>query len=50
MDSDHDDHDHDDLEEGSDGQKALTGFLFGNIDNKGELEDDILDEVRKFTY
>lgn len=26
----------------------LTGFLFGNINERGELEDsDILDEVRK---
>ena len=23
----------------------LTGFLFGNIDEKGKLENDILDEV-----
>lgn len=23
----------------------LTGFLFGNIDDKGHLENDILDEV-----
>lgn len=24
----------------------LTGFLFGNIDEEGKLEDDFLDEVR----
>lgn len=24
---------------------AMTGFLFGNIDEKGELESDFLDEV-----
>ena len=24
---------------------SLTGFLFGNIDEKGELEEDFLDEV-----
>ena len=24
---------------------ALAGFLFGNIDEKGELEEDFLDEV-----
>ena len=27
------------------GQSTLTGFLFGNIDEKGKLENDILDEV-----
>lgn len=26
----------------------LAGFLFGNIDESGRLETDILDEVRKF--
>jgi hypothetical protein len=26
---------------------SLTGFLFGNIDEKGELEEDFLDEVNK---
>lgn len=25
---------------------SLTGFLFGNIDTKGELDEDFLDEVR----
>lgn len=30
------------------GSINLTGFLFGNINERGELEDDdILDEVRK---
>ena len=24
---------------------SLTGFLFGNIDEKGELQEDFLDEV-----
>ena len=24
---------------------SLTGFLFGNIDEKGQLEEDFLDEV-----
>ena len=24
---------------------GLTGFLFGNIDNDGELEDELFDEV-----
>lgn len=32
-------------QEGASGQMALTGFLFGNIDEKGQLEDDILDLV-----
>lgn len=27
------------------GVSSLTGFLFGNIDEKGELEGDFLDEV-----
>ena len=47
----------DDLLEPEDGQaeaadpttpsavSSLTGFLFGNIDEKGELEEDFLDEV-----
>lgn len=26
---------------------ALAGFLFGNIDESGRLEDDIFDEVSK---
>ena len=25
---------------------SLTGFLFGNIDEKGELQEDFLDEVK----
>ena len=29
---------------------SLTGFLFGNIDEKGELEEDFLDEVTKVTF
>lgn len=47
MDHEHDDHgdsDHD----GKDSHivsAALAGFLFGNIDEKGELEGDFLDEV-----
>lgn len=29
----------------------LAGFLFGNIDERGELEDsEILDDVRKFRF
>ena len=31
----------------SDSTASLTGFLFGNIDEKGELEGDFLDEVCK---
>lgn len=27
---------------------SLTGFLFGNIDEKGELDEDFLDEVSFF--
>ncbi len=64
MDSDddhHDDHqDGDKDEEGKDKEEqkedgeepiSLTGFLFGNIDEKGKLETDVLDEVRKtFSY
>ena len=34
------DEDHDD-----DKSISLTGFLFGNIDTKGELDEDFLDEV-----
>ena len=51
----HHDHDHDDLGDGDrdshdarDSHSAsatLAGFLFGNIDEKGELEEDFLDEV-----
>lgn len=34
------------MSEGPDsGVSSLTGFLFGNIDEKGELEGDFLDEV-----
>lgn len=47
MDSDHEDEQ--ELEEdggGSSQDSALTGFLFGNIDKKGKLENDVLDEVR----
>lgn len=43
---DHIDSDHEhDLEDESEGSATLTGFLFGNIDKEGHLEDDILDEV-----
>lgn len=28
-------------------EASLTGFLFGNIDEKGELEEDFLDEVNR---
>ena len=54
MDSDEEhDQDHDegagDHEEGGGSESkqttALTGFLFGNIDKEGKLEDDVLDEV-----
>ena len=31
--------------EGSSGAITLTGFLFGNIDEKGALTEDFLDEV-----
>jgi transcription initiation factor TFIID subunit 1 len=42
MDSD-EDHDEDAL------SKQLTGFLFGNIDENGKIESDILDdEAKKF--
>lgn len=55
MDSDHEeDHevneDEEDEEEKSEGQQQhadLTGFLFGNIDQQGRLEDDLLDEDSK---
>ncbi len=47
MDSDEDhDHEHDEPDGGSANSTALTGFLFGNIDKEGKLEDDVLDEVR----
>ncbi len=51
MDSD-DEHDHDEGGGGDSSPKAsasLTGFLFGNIDKEGKLENDVLDEV-KFEY
>jgi len=33
--------------EAAHGQSTLTGFLFGNIDKAGRLENDVLDEVLK---
>ena len=52
MDSDEEhDHEHDQDDGGTgDSQQttaSLTGFLFGNIDKEGRLEDDVLDEVIK---
>jgi transcription initiation factor TFIID subunit 1 len=48
MDSDHEHEDHDDEDPAVNTQKtALTGFLFGNIDCDGQLEDDLLDEDSK---
>ncbi|XP_013414213.1 transcription initiation factor TFIID subunit 1 [Lingula anatina] len=51
---DHDDHYHGDHDEndsadqsGNAGAAALTGFLFGNINKYGELQDDVLDEESK---
>lgn len=41
MDSDTDERDNDNENE------VLTGFLFGNIDSKGQLEDDIFDSESK---
>lgn len=41
MDSDTDERDNDNENE------VLTGFLFGNIDSKGQLEDDIFDNESK---
>ena len=48
MDSDHeDDHDHDDGHQEEPKRSAtVTGFLFGNVNEKGELESDVLDEVK----
>ena len=50
---DHGDHDNESDEEhdedrahDSGAEASLTGFLFGNIDKKGQLIDDVLDEVR----
>lgn len=34
-------------DEGGDGGIDLTGFLFGNIDESGQLEDDVLDKEAK---
>ena len=50
-DEDHDDGDQDAKEEEEEEQReqrvvSLTGFLFGNIDKSGNLETDVLDEVR----
>ena len=39
--------DSDDDREGSDPGIDLTGFLFGNIDELGQLEDDVLDSESK---
>ncbi|XP_033742474.1 transcription initiation factor TFIID subunit 1-like [Pecten maximus] len=39
------DHDHDGESTGA--VSSLTGFLFGNIDKKGDLEEDFLDEESK---
>ena len=52
-DGEHEDGDRDEREQedshedhgNTDMSAALTGFLFGNIDEKGELEVDFLDEV-----
>ena len=46
----HGDHDDSEEERDEDGETqqatvSLTGFLFGNIDKKGQLIDDVLDEV-----
>ena len=38
--------DQDEGEGGSETSTTLTGFLFGNVNKKGELESDVLDEVR----
>ncbi len=47
MDSDEDLDVDGDVKESESGQTtaSLTGFLFGNIDKEGKLEDDLLDEV-----
>lgn len=45
---DHGDGDHEDSHEAHDSNSisaVLAGFLFGNIDERGELEEDFLDEV-----
>ena len=42
---DMDDHEDDGGEDTNTAVTSLTGFLFGNIDEKGELEEDFLDEV-----
>ena len=39
--------DSEDEREGSDPGIDLTGFLFGNIDESGQLEDDVLDSESK---
>ena len=55
MDSDEEhDHEHEQDEGGTGDSRqtttSLTGFLFGNIDKEGRLEDDVLDEVIKHEY
>ena len=42
---DHHHHDQDNDHDENPADTVLTGFLFGNIDKKGELEDDVLDQV-----
>ena len=37
-------------QQNSDVTASLTGFLFGNIDKRGKLEDDFLDEVRPHQF
>lgn len=38
------------MEDEEDKSISLTGFLFGNIDTKGDLDEDFLDEVRNFHF
>ena len=40
-----DSEDEHDPSEGQGTMSSLTGFLFGNIDEKGDLTEDFLDEV-----
>ena len=51
MDSDHEEEEQEEEEEATRNSQdsTLTGFLFGNIDKKGKLENDVLDEVNSHT-
>lgn len=44
------DDDEEEYEEEASGGNRLLGFMFGNVDNSGDLDADYLDEVIFFTF